>query len=108
MRLAYQPETPTALVDLPPAFHVVQLIAMKTPAALEAYAAEKALPGFSAAPVEKDGELYFVLLLGVYETHSDAEAAVASLPATLADADPWIRPLGSLQAAMRRAEGLAP
>ena len=105
-RLAYQPPEPTALLDLPSTFYAVQLLAMPTPDALEAYARQKGLPELSAAPIEKDGERLFVLLLGIYETRGDAEAAVAELPETLADVDPWIRPLGSLQTAIRRAESL--
>jgi len=35
------------------------------------------------------------------------QQAILERPASLADAQPWIRPLGSLQQAMLRAEALA-
>lgn len=105
-RLAYQPAAPIALVDLPPDLYAVQLLAMSSRSALAAYAAAKGVPELSAAPVERNGTLYYVLLLGIYESLDNAEAAIQDLPAQLADLNPWIRSIGSLQAAMARGAAL--
>ena len=105
-RLAYQPEEPTALMDLPADFYAVQLMAMSKAETLEAYVQAMGLPGLSAARVERDGEPFYVLLLGVYRSRADAETAIEELPAPLEEFNPWVRRLGSLQAAMLRAEAL--
>jgi len=107
VRLAYRPDGPVALTDLPEDFYAVQLLAMSSKQALESFVAREQISGMSAARVERDGELYFVLLLGIYESADIARQAVASLPAEIGGAEPWIRPLGSLQSAMLRANSLA-
>jgi DamX protein len=106
LRLAYQPAAPIALADLPPDFYAIQLLAMDSRSELETYVEATGVPGMSAAPVERNGGLYYVLLLGVYESRADAEAAAQDLPAPFADRNPWIRSLGSLQAAMARGAAL--
>jgi len=103
-RLAYQPPEPVALTELPDDFYAVQLIAMSSKEALEAFVQRERLESVSAARVERDGELFYVLLLGIYESEAIAQRAVATLPMALQDTGPWIRRLGSLQAAMRRAD----
>ena len=57
-----------------------------------------------AARVESNGKFYYVLLLGIYETLTNAKAAAASRPESLINIEPWIRKLGSLQAAVERAD----
>ncbi len=59
------------------------------------------------ARVERNGELFYVLLMGIYEDADRARRAVDSLPDEIGGAEPWIRPLGSLQSAMLRADRLA-
>ena len=53
----------------------------------------------TAARVEKEGELFYVLILGVYESETIARDASAELPDALVGTQPWIRKLGSLQTA---------
>jgi DamX protein len=107
VRLAYRPDRPTALTDLPADFYAVQLMAMSSKDSLEAFVAREGIRNMSAARVERDGELFYVLLLGIYENAETARRAVASLPDEIGGAEPWIRPLGSLQSAMQRADRLA-
>jgi septal ring-binding cell division protein DamX len=107
VRLAYRPDGPVALTDLPEDFYAVQLLAMSSKEALESFVAREQISGMSAARVERNGELYFVLLLGIYESADIAREAVASLPPEIGGAEPWVRPLGSLQSAMLRADSLA-
>lgn len=105
-RLAYQPPQPVPLTDLPPDYYAVQLIAMSDKAGLESFVERQGIRSMSAARVERDGELYFVLLLGIYETRDIARQAIDAMP-EVHGAEPWIRPLGSLQRAMRRADAIA-
>ena len=105
-QLAYQPPAPVSLLELPPDYFAVQLTAMSSAAQLEQFFRETELEGLSAAQVERDGELFYILLLGIYESFSRAEQAATDLPPPLDGFDPWIRRLGTLQAAMIRAEQL--
>jgi DamX protein len=99
-RLAYVPDGTVLLSDLPPEFYAVQLIALSSDQALVDFAERHKLKGFSAALVEREGEILFVMLLGVYEDYDRAQLAAASRPDSLKDVEPWIRSMGSLQQAM--------
>lgn len=103
-RLAYQPPTPMSLLELPANYYAVQLTAMRSAAQLEGFFNDLEVEGLTAAQVDRDGELFYILLLGVYENFASAEQASTDLPAPLDQFDPWIRRLGTLQAAMIRAE----
>ncbi len=104
--LAYVPAQPTAMLDLPPEYFAVQLIAMNSKQSIESFVHEHQLRGMSAARIEKDSALYFVLILGIYETYDRAFEASRDLPPPLDGVEPWIRSLGSLQNAMVRADQL--
>ena len=105
--LAYRPGKPIPLTEVPPDYYVVQLVALETKAALDEYAARKELKDMSAARVERDGKLFYVLLLGVYPDRQRAEEAAANLPAKLEEFEPWVRLVDSLQQAIRRGDELA-
>jgi septal ring-binding cell division protein DamX len=107
VRLAYQPPEAVPLTQLPREFYAAQVLAMSTREALEAFVQRHGIEGASAARVERDGEIYYVLLLGIYETAEIARRAVTDLPRPFHDIEPWIRPLGALQSAMARADALA-
>ena len=104
---AYRPDRPVPLTEVPPDYYIVQLVALGTKEALEEYATRKALQGMSAARVERDGRLFYVLLLGVYPNRQAADDAAASLPPELGEFDPWVRRVESLQQAIRRGDELA-
>ena len=105
--LAYRPDRPTPLTEVPADYYVVQLVALTSKEALEEYAKRKELRGMSAARVERGGALYYVLLLGVYPDRRRADLAAADLPEAFAEFAPWVRRVGSLQEAIRRADALA-
>ncbi|MDE0192681.1 MAG: SPOR domain-containing protein [Gammaproteobacteria bacterium] len=105
-QLAFQPQRPTALSDLPATFYVIQVIALSTPEDLDRYIADNDLPAMSGAVVEKDGERFYALLAGIYTDRETAERATRSLPEALSAHGPWVRSMESLQAAMARAEQL--
>lgn len=96
-------EQPASLLDLPPDFYTVQVLAMSSPTSLERFFDTLGIDSLAAAEVEVEGVLRYVLLLGVYEELAAARRAAANLPESLAGEEPWIRRLGGLQAAMRRA-----
>ncbi len=100
VRVSYQPQTPVPLLDLPEDFWAVQLVALSSKQALESWATEHRISGMSAARVYNGEKIFYVLLLGIYETHAFAKLAVASLPPPLDSHKPWIRTMGSLQNAM--------
>ena len=105
-QIAFKPERPTALSDLPGTFYVIQLMALSTQEDLEQYLADNDLPVMSGAVVEKDGERFYALLAGIYTDRDTAERAARSLPEELSAHGPWVRSMESLQAAMARAEQL--
>lgn len=90
--------------DLPPDYYTIQLVAVSDRERLQKFAEMHDLWGLTAARVKTDRGLYYVLLWGVYETREQARAYLQKLPPTLDPDKVWIRPLGSLQAAMRAAE----
>ncbi len=98
IRLAYRPEKTVNLVDLPAEFWAVQVIALSSKDALEAYANELDARGMSAAEIAVNGKLFYVLLLGIYETKAIAEEAITELEPNFQK--PWVRTVGSLQAVM--------
>ena len=106
-RLAYRPGREVAFTDLPDEFYAVQLLALASPEAVERFVADTRVPDLAAARVERDGRLFYVLLLGIYRDRPDAARATEHLPAELDDLTPWIRPLYTLKQAMLRADQLA-
>lgn len=102
IRLAYRPREAIAIADLPEDFWTVQLIALTSTDALETYAQTHGLRGMSAAKVSANGKIYYVLLLGVYETKANAIEASSDLGPPFEK--PWIRSIGSLQRAMDAAD----
>ena len=95
----------TPLLDLPASYYALQLFATGTREGAEAVAVRSGLRGMAGARVERDGEVFHVLLVGVYASKERAERALASLPASVRAMNPWVRRLGGLQEAMRRATG---
>ena len=106
-RLAYRPSGYVRLSELPAEFYVVQLVAVQTREALEEYATRQGLKNMTAARVERDGKLFYVLLLGIYEDRDRADRAATNLPPEFQDFTPWVRSLGSLQEAIGRGDALA-
>ena len=105
-KLAYQPERPTPILEIPGEFYAAQLFAVSTPEQVEEFVERENLYNMSAAQVEHKGELYYVLLLGIYETQQRAQEAVSAMPQSVQTLKPWIRPVQGLQAAMRRAQAV--
>ncbi len=95
------------LQALPGNLYTVQLMTMSSRERLETWTAERNLGDLPVARLERDGAFYYALLLGVYDSFPQAEEAMTRLPPGFDDKTPWVRSLGSLQAAMRQADALA-
>ena len=106
-RLALRPVADDDFLTLPPHYYAVQLFALSSPDRVEAYVKRTGLASVSAARIENNGKLLYVLLLGVYETRELALKAIASLPSQIDKQAVWVRPLGELQQAVARANDLA-
>lgn len=94
------------LLALPGDMFVVQLIAFANESQAGQFVAERKLADSLPLRLARGEETYYVVLLGVYDTYADASAAVAARGETLADIEPWIRPLASVQAGLRAAQVL--
>jgi hypothetical protein len=104
--LAYVPPEPTPILELPSDYFAVQLLAMQSREGVEGYISEHGLRGMSGARVENEGDIFYVLIVGIYTTYDSALEASTDLPPPLDTVEAWIRPLGSLQEAMKRADEL--
>jgi len=96
-----------AFTDLPDEFYAVQLLALSSSEAVERFVADTKVPDLAAARVERDGRLFYVLLLGIYSNRPDAVRAAENPPGELDHLTPWIRPLYTLKQAMLRGDQLA-
>ncbi|MFP6814917.1 MAG: SPOR domain-containing protein [Pseudomonadales bacterium] len=101
------PKTDNSILNMPAEYYAVQLLAMRNQERLEAYVLENNLTDLSAIRIARDGELYHVLLLGIFETWELAKSASREVPPPLDEREPWIRKLGDLQEAMIRGNILA-
>jgi septal ring-binding cell division protein DamX len=106
-QFGYHQVTALDLSELPEDFYTVQIVAMSSMESLQSFVKEHPLSDALAARIETNGKFYYVLLLGIYETLTDAKAAAAIRPESLVNIDPWFRKLGSLQAAIQRADDAA-
>lgn len=104
--LSYRPDKPVSILDLPPNYYAVQLVALSSKEALEAYAKKNNIRGMSAARVATGEKIFYILLLGIYENRSNAEQAIDSLTAPFNTLGSWIRSVGSLQKAMLAADAI--
>ena len=96
------PEPPSVL-DWPADHFAVQLIAVESAAAAAAFAAQLDVPGLHQVRLDSRGRLFHVLVVGAFRLRSEADAVAARLGKQLPLPEPWVRPVGTLQAAMKRA-----
>ena len=93
-----------SLLDWPAAHYAVQLIALDSDQAVAAVAERLAIPELLRIRLESGGRLFHVLLLGDYAERRDAEVAGAGMVQRMPSLEPWVRRVGPLQDAVRRAQ----
>ena len=84
--------------------YAVQLIALESEQAVNGLADGLAIAGLVRARVESGGRLFHVLLAGPYAERRDAVAAGTRLVRRMPTLEPWVRSVGPLQEAVRRAK----
>lgn len=106
---ALAPTAPTRperhpVLEWPAGHYAVQLIALDSGEAVAALAERLATPGLQRVRLDSGGRLFHVLLLGAYADRSDAEVASAAVVGRMPSLEPWVRSVGPLQEAVRRAQ----
>jgi len=90
------------LLEQDPDYFTLQLVTVSSPDSASAFVARQQEPGeFTVYQLQRDGRILHVVLYGLFSSRSAAEAAADSLPAEVGSVQPWIRPVGQVQAAAR-------
>lgn len=89
------------ILALPANYYAVQLAAFRRRDEVLAYIRAHDLGDPAYGRLRRGGEVWFVVLYGVWATKSEAQSAVAALPAHLRSPAPWVRRLGDLQQAIK-------
>ncbi|MDA0790673.1 MAG: SPOR domain-containing protein [Proteobacteria bacterium] len=92
----------TALLAFPESSYTIQLIAMRSLDPVQEYAASLGIDRPLYVRIRSNGELWYVLLLGVYPDHASAEEARQNWVGTrILKVSPWVRKVGPLQEEVR-------
>ena len=94
-----------SLVQLPENHYAVQIVALQTREEIGRYMAKNNLRDVLKARIARHGQAFHVLILGIYPNLEEARQAATNLPPPLRNVTPWVRSVGSLQRAMRAAQG---
>jgi DamX protein len=93
-------QTAQWLRQQPAKYFTLQLFATKSREKRDAFVNQQEHPDrFATFETTRNGEPWFAVTYGVYATQADAKAAAAGLPANVG-VEPWIRSIGSVQAAI--------
>jgi septal ring-binding cell division protein DamX len=84
----------------------VQLMAVANESLADEFISDYGLQDTLTILMAREDDLYYVVLLGVFESFADAQYAVDHRPQSLADVEPWIRSLSSIQEGARDAQSL--
>jgi hypothetical protein len=83
-----------------PGRYTIQLIGLQTQAAARAFIERHGLAGRALyLRTQHDGERWFPVLYGSFDTRAAAQSARARLPASLKRVGPWLRPIDQLRSA---------
>ncbi|KJV34482.1 SPOR domain-containing protein [Pantoea sp. SM3] len=77
--------------------YTLQLSGASKEESLNAWAKKQNLSGYHVYKTTRNGQPWYVLVSGAYATPADAKRAVASLPAEVRAANPWVKPLSQVK-----------
>ncbi|EJL82975.1 SPOR domain-containing protein [Pantoea sp. GM01] len=77
--------------------YTLQLSGASKEESLNAWARKQNLSGYHVYKTTRNGQPWYVLVSGAYATPADAKRAVASLPAEVRAANPWVKPLSQVK-----------
>ena len=86
------------LAGQPAGNYAVQVVASSSMEQLTFFASQYQLSDEWVAETTVDGRIWYILMLGVYETKAEAEQALVNVQDL--ETQPWIRTIGSVQAVM--------
>ena len=79
----------------------MQLVTVSSAERAQAYMAQQSQPGeFASYELERDGRRLHVVVYGLFNTRSEADAAARTLPASVGNVSPWIRTLEQVHGAI--------
>jgi septal ring-binding cell division protein DamX len=85
-----------------PDYFTIQLVTVSSPESASAFVSRQLEPGeFAVYQLQRDGRVLHVVLYGLFSSRDAAEKAADNLPAEVGRVQPWIRPVGQVQAAAR-------
>ena len=97
---------PEDLMSLSGDMFAVQLVAVANETLADDFITEHELDDALTLLLARETDLYYVVLLGIFESYADAQFAADHRSATLRDVEPWIRPLASVQKGVLAARAL--
>ena len=90
------------LLEQDPDHFTLQLVTVSSDESASAFVAKQQDPAeFTVYQLERDGRILHVVLYGLFSSREAAEAAADDLPGEVGRVQPWIRPVGQVQAAAR-------
>ncbi|PRD14102.1 SPOR domain-containing protein [Pantoea coffeiphila] len=92
-------QTPTSVSSAakPGGNYTLQLSSASRSDTLNAWARKQNLSGYHVYQTTRNGQPWYVLVSGSYNTSADAKRAVASLPAEVRAQNPWVKPVSQVK-----------
>jgi len=92
-------QTPTSVSSTarPGGNYTLQLSSASRSDTLNAWARKQNLSGYHVYQTTRNGQPWYVLVSGSYNTSADAKRAVASLPAEVRAQNPWVKPVSQVK-----------
>jgi DamX protein len=89
------------LLAQPGDWFTLQLVSVSSAERALAYINRQSAPEqFASYELERDGRRLYVVVYGLFETRSEADAASRALPAGVGEVKPWIRTLEQVHGAI--------
>lgn len=95
--------------DLDPDQYTLQILSLTREASSRAFIRDRQLQDKAAYfAVSRDGQTWYAVTYGLYDSLQEAEAAANSLPDVISELKPWVRNTGRIQQSMLRHEARRP